>query len=53
MTNGAAQNLGILYPDTENRGLDDVPLSPKIPLDDVFEDPEETTENVATDGGIL
>ncbi|CAB4002293.1 fibroblast growth factor receptor 3-like, partial [Paramuricea clavata] len=50
MTNGAAQNLDILYPETESTGIVNVPpLSPKTLLDDVFEENEEIGETEKTD----
>ena len=53
MTNGAAQNLDILYPERESPEIVDVPpLSPKILLDDVFEENEESAEIMETDAGI-
>lgn len=53
MTNGAAQNLDILYPESEGPGIVNIPpLSPKILLEDVFEENEEIVETERTDAGI-
>ena len=54
MTNGAAQNLDILYPESEGPGIVNIPpLSPKILLDDLFEENEEIVETERTDAGNI
>lgn len=52
MTSGAAQNLGILYPDTELPAkVEFPPLSSKGPLDDVFEEDGEIEDQEEKDAG--